>query len=275
MHKLLDAHCEWMVSERYSARTIRDRRKVLHHAHNHLPRGLDDVWAHEIQSYLYRPGLSVWTIHTYYSHLAGFYRWAERYEWLSYDPTAELPIPPSGAFLPKPLAPDEIRAILDHSTEPWLTASILALGAGLRASEIADLDRADVSESYVHVRAGKGNKPRLIETTDTVWRHVRGRPPGPLVVRPYGRGSVTGAWLSSRQRAHWLSLGMPHVHLHRLRHTFCTAMLDAGHDSMILRDLMGHASVLTTQGYALVSSARRRAAVSAVDAFVSGARAGL
>jgi len=53
-----------------------------------------------------------------------------------------------------------------------------------------------------------------------------------------------------------------------LRHTFCSAMLAAGHDALILRDLMGHASVVTTQGYAHVTSTQRRRAVASIDALL-------
>jgi len=63
-------------------------------------------------------------------------------------------------------------------------------------------------------------------------------------------------------------IGLAHLHLHMLRHTFCSAMLAAGHDALILRDLMGHASVVTTQGYAHVTSTQRRRAVASIDALL-------
>ena len=80
MSDIVDAHLEWMKGERYqernySERSIRDRRKVLNHADRHLPRGLFDVYPDDIKAYLSNPDWARWTSHTYFSHLAGAYRW--------------------------------------------------------------------------------------------------------------------------------------------------------------------------------------------------------
>jgi integrase/recombinase XerC len=273
MTQSIAAHLEWMRGEHYGENSIHDRGKCLRLAARHLPRGLYDVWPREISAFLHRPGLSAWTSHTYYGHLAGFYRWLHELGEITYDPTEDVPTPTGGQARPKPVAPDELRHALARSSDMWRTAIILAVGAGLRASEIAELERRDVTREHVHVRHGKGGRERYIETCDTVWTWVRDRPAGALVRRPYGRGDVTGKYLSCAQRRHWCSIGLPHWHLHRLRHTFCTAMLAAGHDALVLRELMGHASVVTTQGYALVTSDQRRNAVGAIDALIAGARA--
>lgn len=271
MCETVDAHLQWMQVERYARTTIRDRRKVLSHLDRQLPRGCCDVYADELEAFLATPTWARWTAHTYYGHLAGFYRWAYAEQWLSADPTAELAPPPSGICRPKPLTTDEISMVFQRSPEPWYGAAILAIGAGLRVSEIAVLHRRDVTPEYVHVRNGKGGRERFVDTAGCLWAYVAQLPPGPIVRRPYGR-VVTGPYLSSQQRAHWLSIGLPQVHLHRLRHTFCTAMWQAGGDPLVIRDLMGHASVVTTQGYALPAATQRRRAVAAIDALLEDHR---
>lgn len=269
MSDIIEAHLTWMEVERYSPSSIRDRRKVLARADKALPNGLFDVTDHDIAVYLSNPNWSRWTAHTYYGHLTGAYRWWYAEGWMSADPTATIPIPPGGICRPKPVPPAELRLVLELSPEPWYTCVVLGIGGGLRAGELATIRREDITPEFIHIRNGKGGRERYVDTCASVWEFVRHRPNGLLVRRRYGK-SVTGHWLSSAQRRHWCSIGLPGMHLHRLRHTFCTAMLQAGHDSMVIRDLMGHVSVSTTEGYAQPAAAQRRAAVAALDVLLGG-----
>ena len=271
MSDIVVAHLEWMKGERYAQRSMDERQKLLQSVERKLPNGLDEVCTTDLETFEDTAGWSAWTRHTYHSHLAGFFRWAAAEEWMSCDPTIGMKAPPCGQSKPKPITQAEIRIILTQSDDPWLAASMLGIFAGLRSSEMADLRREDVTEEYVHVRHGKGDKERYVDTSAVLWRFVKDRPAGPLVRRSYGRGGVTGRWLSSHQQKHWKSIGLPHVHLHRLRHTFCSQMLAAGHDALILRDMMGHSSVLTTQGYAEVPKGLRRRAIDSLDGLMTGA----
>lgn len=275
MCEVVDAHLEWMRDPKqgFADTTIRDRRKVLAHLDRLLPRGCCDVYADELDAFLGSPEWLPWTAHTYDAHLRGFYRWAAEYQWLSLDPMVEVPRRPAGVCRPKPITPADLKTVFDRSPEPWYGAAMLAVGAGLRASEIAATERRDITPEYVHVRCGKGGKERYVDTCASLWAYVAQLPPGPIVRRPYGR-VVTGPYLSSQQRAHWVAIGLPHVHLHRLRHTFCTAMFQAGHQALVIRELMGHESLTTTQGYALPAQGQRRQAVAAIDALLAGAPAG-
>jgi integrase len=267
MNDLIDAHLDWMAREGYSSTSIEDRRQVLTCLNRRLRHGLDDTDSDEITAYLTNPNWSRWTAHTYRAHLSGFYSWGVAEGELIGDPMTAVPKMPNGSRRPKPITPLELAQALQRSGEPYRTGIMLAVGAGLRSSEMAACRREDVTEEFVHVRRGKGGKERWVETCAALWEHVREKPSGLLLRRPYGR-PVTGAWLSSHQRRHWVSIGLPQIHWHRLRHTFCTAMLQAGHDALVLRDLMGHASVATTQIYALPAAEQRRNAVAAVDALI-------
>jgi integrase len=274
MSDIAIAHCDWMRSDDhddpapppYSPASIELRAQVLAHADRHLPCGLDDVHPREIQAYLHSQawGWKPWTRHTYHCQLHGFYRWAVASGRMSHDPMARLRTPPDGAARPKPVTTEQLRRALAMADDFWRLVLILAAFAGLRASEIAQLERGDITEEAVHVRCGKGGKERFVTTAATVWEAVRDRPPGPLLRRPHG-GVVSGRWLSRVQSRFWRSAGLPDVHLHRLRHWFATQMLAAGHDCLVIRDLMGHASVATTQGYVAVAASLHQRAVAALD----------
>src|SRR5262245_54443406 len=266
------AHLSWMQDEQFSPVSIASRTRALARTDAALPNGLGDVYPHEIKTYLSQDGWAPWTRHTYDSHLRGFYAWGVQEGWFDHDPMLELARWPTGQFTPIPLTPGELSQALDRSPEPWYTCIILGVGAGLRASEMAELRREDVTDRYVHVRCGKGGRARLVDTCQALWTHLCSLPAGPVLRRLTSPRPVTVKWLVSAQRLHWRSIGLPQIHLHRFRHTFCTTMIEDEHDSLVVRDLMGHASVATTQGYALVSGRRRRSAVASVDRLLTALR---
>jgi len=274
MEQIIAAHLAWMAQDEeghFLPISIAARARLLNHAHRSLPRGLGDVYSHELKAYLHNPDWSDWTRHTYFAHLAGFYAWGCRVGWFTLDPMAGLRCPTGKDFLPKPLTTTELTLALHRSTHSplWYTCILLGVGAGLRAAEMAALRREDINDEYLHVRRGKGGKPRIVAICPVLWAHLQHHPSGPVLHRPANERPVTGAFLSRSQQAHWRSIGLPQIHLHRLRHTFATVMYEADADPLVIRDLMGHASVATTQGYALVSGRKRGRAVAAVDVLLS------
>lgn len=265
MSEIIDAHLEHMEGEHRAEATIKARRRLLYAAHRDLPNGLDDVYTKDLKAYIENPAWTRWTAHTYDSHFRGFYSWAYEYGWMTMDPTIGLKRPPSGKTRPKPLNRAEIALALQLSGEPWHSCIMLGIGAGLRASELAAIRREDITPDYVHVRSGKGGKERFVDTCDVLWEWVQDRPSGLLVQGPNGQ-QITGQWLSCHQQKHWRSIALPRWHLHRLRHTFCTTMWRDRHDPLIIRDLMGHASLESTQLYAEPDGSRQ--AVASIDAFL-------
>ena len=137
---------------------------------------------------------------------------------------------------------------------------MLAAYAGLRCCEIAAICREDITDAHVRVRHGKGNKPRAVDTSPVLWDYVRNRPPGHLVRGLRGR-PIQGSTLTQEQHEHWVNVGMPTVHLHRFRHWFATTHLTEGADIRTVQELMGHASIDTTEPYLKVVDRQRRAAV--------------
>jgi len=260
MSDLIDAHLAYLRAQGLSERTVDSRREILRRLHDDLPYGLAYAATDELNAWLGQPGWSKWTRATYAMHIRGFYRWASGpAEALDGDPTLDMARPRGGRCLPNPVTDAELHQALARSGEPWYTAIILAAYEGLRASEIARLDRRDVTEDAIRI-IGKGGDPQLVDTHELVWQHVRHRPPGPLVVDPDGR-PITGRWLSAHAHYHFTAIGLPGVHMHRFRHWFATALLDTGASLRTVQESLRHASVTSTQIYTKVRNGQRRLAI--------------
>lgn len=183
-------------------------------------------------------------------------------------PTAQRP-------LPKALAEREVEKLLAAPTGDAPAAlrdrAILELlyGSGLRISELTGLDVDDVDQSDRLVRVlGKGSKERLVPFGAMAGKAVeawlvRGRPactpdgPALFVNQRGGRLTRQGAWKIVKQHAERVGLAST-VTPHTLRHSFATHLLDGGADVRAVQELLGHASVTTTQIYTLVSRRQLR-----------------
>jgi integrase/recombinase XerD len=212
--------------------------------------------------------------------LRGLYRFLTREGRVRSDPTAGLGVPKIPRSLPKAIPLEDVERLIDLPDSSPLGRRDKALlevlyGTGVRISELAalDLDDIDLDQGSVLVRAGKGNKARLVP----MGRAARGALGDYLTVtRPElikksgssakgalflnargGRLSRQGCWkiLKGYARAGDME---DKVSPHTLRHSFATHMLDAGADIRAVQELLGHASLATTQVYTLVSDQRLR-----------------
>jgi site-specific recombinase XerD len=135
----------------------------------------------------------------------------------------------------------------------------LVYSAGLRASEAVGLDLGDVDfeQELVHVREGKGAKDRVVplgeRAASLVAQYVHaGRP-------ELARGAENALFLSVRgKRLDTSTLRRLVPHPHRLRHAFATHLLEGGADLRTIQELLGHASLSTTQRYSHVDAKRLR-----------------
>jgi site-specific recombinase XerD len=135
----------------------------------------------------------------------------------------------------------------------------LVYSAGLRSSEAVNLDLADVDfeQELVHVRSGKGGKDRVVplgeEAAHLVGRYLREARP-PLV-----HGAQDALFVSARgRRLNTSTLRRLVPHPHRLRHAFATHLLEGGADLRTIQELLGHASLSTTERYSHVDARRLR-----------------
>lgn len=266
MSDLIEAYIERLRAAGQSDATIYTRTRCLHHAADRLPGGLDGASDDDIVAFL-ASKKALWTKNTYYSSLRGYYRTMVKAGRLPSDPMADLDRPKSGHHLPNPVSDDELRIALDRCpVQPWRSAVILAAYAGLRCAELVKLRRVDITRERVHVIQGKGGKDRHIPTHPLVWELREQVGTEHLVTNRAGRPMKPNG-LSCNQRPMWERIGLDDVHLHRFRHWFGTALVDQEVGIDVVCELMGHASVATTQGYVRVSAIRKAAAIRTLPTF--------
>jgi site-specific recombinase XerD len=135
----------------------------------------------------------------------------------------------------------------------------LVYSAGLRSAEAVGLDLGDVDfeQELVHVRRGKGGKDRVVplgeEAAFLLGRYLREARP------ELARGAENALFLSVRgRRLDTSTLRRLVPHPHRLRHAFATHLLEGGADLRTIQELLGHASLSTTQRYSHVDARRLR-----------------
>ncbi|WP_374380193.1 tyrosine recombinase XerC [Dongia sp.] len=177
--------------------------------------------------------------------------------------------------VPKPLNAAEADAIFYNveyeTTEPWLAARDLAAlmllyGCGLRISEALGLTRADAPKAGTSLRiTGKGGKTRLVPVLPVVAEAVADylaqcpwplAANGPLFVGAKG-GKLNPRLIQRSMQRMRLQLGLPETATpHALRHSFATHLLAGGGDLRAIQELLGHASLSTTQRYTEIDAAQ-------------------
>lgn len=205
----------------------------------------------------------------------GFHRFLLREGLAIVDPAASVAGPRPPRALPRALRTDQVEQLLAAPSGDGPVAlrdrALLEVlyGAGLRISELVALDVDDVDLAARSVRTiGKGDKERVVplgrpaSAAVDAWL-VRGRPglrpvaPALLVNRRGGRLTRQGAWKILKGHAQAAGLAAT-VSPHTLRHSFATHLVEGGADVRVVQELLGHASVNTTQVYTHVSTGRLR-----------------
>jgi integrase/recombinase XerD len=197
------------------------------------------------------------------------------------DPTLAIGAPRRPRSLPKAISVHDVARLLGAPTNDLLGRRDRALlevlyGAGIRISELValDVDDVDLEQGMVWVRGGKGGKDRRVPlgrvACETVASYlVASRPE--LAGRARTRTAHGALWLNARGgrltrqacwkalRAHAARAGLGgKVSPHTLRHSFATHLLEGGADVRVVQELLGHASLATTQVYTMVSDGHLR-----------------
>jgi integrase/recombinase XerD len=209
----------------------------------------------------------------------GWHRFALRERAVSIDAAASIPPPATLRRLPKALPVDDVVALLDATGCDEGPRSLrdralveLLYGCGARISEAVglDVDDLDLTAGAVLLR-GKGGRQRVVPLGRYAQASVdaylvRSRPAlatsghGGAAVFLNARGgrlSRQSAWTILRAAAERAGIRRP-ISPHTLRHSFATHLLDGGADIRVVQELLGHASVTTTQIYTLVTAERLR-----------------
>ena len=218
------------------------------------------------------------TIARHTAAIRNFTAWAVREEILANDPAAALTSPRADQRLPTPLDESEARTLInlaraeavDGSAAQMRAWAILELtyACGLRVSEVCALDVSSLNREALTVRVlGKGNKERVVpygpparEALDH-WL-VRGRPQ--LVTQSSGEalflgdrgGRIDPRVVRSMVHRMAAKAGVHDVAPHGLRHSTATHLLQGGADLRAVQEMLGHASLSTTQRYTHVDTAR-------------------
>lgn len=204
----------------------------------------------------------------------GFHKFAVADGLAALDPASGVKPPTPAKRLPKALPVGDVEAILEAAGAPGTTLALrdralleVLYGTGARISEAVglDVDDLDLVDGTVLLR-GKGGKERLVpvgsfarEAVDAYL--VRGRPelvatgrgtPALFLNARGGRLSRQSAWAVLAKAADRAGITKD-VSPHTLRHSFATHLLDGGADVRVVQELLGHASVTTTQVYTLVT----------------------
>jgi len=234
---------------------------------------LKDVVAGDVRGWLAirrQDGLGPRGVARAVSALRTFYLFMEKQGWVENVSIRRVRPPKLPPSIPKPVSIAGAQALLDEAeilgSEAWVAARNVAIltllyGAGLRISEALGLNRSALPLAEAIIITGKGNKQRVVpilpEARDAIDAYVRLCPFGAVKEDPVFFGArgkrlhpriVQGLMQHLRR-----SLGLPESATpHALRHAFATHLLAAGGDLRAIQELLGHASLSTTQRYTSV-----------------------
>jgi len=245
------------------------------------PRSLDPRTLRRYAGVLSERGLTSSTIARKLASIRSFYRHLVERAELDANPADLVATPKRDSYLPRVLRVDEVSALLDSipaGSDPLQLRDRamfeLAYAAGLRAEELVNLDVTDVDPDAEELRvSGKGGRTRVVPAGEPAWRALeryvdRARP---HLAAPRSGTVETALFLSRRGRRLSTSDVRRRLRLstqraatgagvspHTLRHSFATHLLEGGADLRSIQELLGHASISTTQTYTRIESGRLR-----------------
>jgi integrase/recombinase XerC len=297
---MAEAHRRWLMhlahERKLSALTLdayrRDVGQFLIFLAGHLgepvaPAHIDRLRPADVRAFLAerrRQGTGNRTLMRQLAALRSLARFCERADLASASAIVNARGPRLARTLPRPLSAPDARALTDTETragdsrDPWILArdaAVLALlyGAGLRISEALGLTAEAIGpETEAVLVTGKGGKQRMTPLIQPVREAIAAyrtacpfvlAPDGPLFVGARG-GPLSPRIIQLAVERMRGALGLPDSATpHALRHSFATHLLGRGGDLRAIQDLLGHASLATTQIYTRVESERLIAAVRA------------
>lgn len=288
----LDDFCDYLILERrVSKYTVRNYRAAVENfvtwmgRHGKWQGSFSTVVPLDVRSYLIEEGrrLARRTLHNHVSGLRAFYLFLRQRGIVKSNPFTGVALPRLETTLPKFLTESQVFALLKAPIQLWKEGRLgefeafrdalimeLLYGGGLRVSELCALHYKHLDRTQGVARVnGKGNKERLCPLGPVAMRclgtfierfGLSEDPDSPVVCQRNGKG------MNPRQIQKLLKVYLAAAKLpsdmtpHKLRHSFATHMLNNGADLRIVQELLGHASLSTTQLYTHVSIARLKEA---------------
>lgn len=201
--------------------------------------------------------------------IRGWFRWLSANEIIKNDPSTGVELPKLTKKLPKVMTVSEIEKILtNHLNDIESVILELLYGAGLRVSELVNLDINNIELSSRYVRCtGKGSKERIIpigeKAKKSILKYLKDRE---ILLKKY---KLETKHFLIKDNGHFVTrqdvyvfirkqgeILKKHISPHTLRHSFATHMLENGADLRVVQELLGHSDVSTTQIYTHVSKKR-------------------
>ncbi|HWA39129.1 MAG TPA: tyrosine recombinase XerC [Burkholderiales bacterium] len=231
-------------------------------------KALDAQQVRRYVALLHSKGLAPRTLALTLSAWRGLFKWLVRHKGIAANPVLGVRAPKAAKPLPKALSVEQAAKLLDaagaDSVELARDRAMFELmySSGLRLGEVVGLDvgdgRLDLAQGEVTV-TGKGAKTRTVPVGGRAraalkaWLDVRNQlaATDERALFVGARGRRIGPALVGRRLQHWASrsgLGQ-HVHPHMLRHSFATHVLQSSQDLRAVQEMLGHASISTTQVY--------------------------
>ncbi len=219
-------------------------------------------------------GLSTRSMARALSAVRGFHAWLAESRGAEAPAVTAIRGPRVKPRLPRPVMADAARVLIAtiaaQSLDPWISARDVAVatllyGCGLRISEALSLTQGDAPLAEVLRIRGKGGRERLVPVLPAVRAAVetyrdlcpfRPAPAAPLFLGARG-GPLNARLIQKAMAAARMQIGLPATATpHALRHSFATHLLEAGGDLRSIQELLGHASLATTQVYTAVDQVR-------------------
>lgn len=253
-------YLKWLEASRTPATTIKLRSYHLRRLAVDSPLAPFDHTLDTLIEYLAGRDLGANSLRSIRTTLKSFYQWARIAGRIRKSPASRLPVIPSPVGKPRPAPQSAVqKGMRDHDARTRLMVMLAAYG-GLRCCEIAQIHTDDLQEDLLGLSLlvhGKGRKTRVVPLRDEVAHLLSQLPRGHVFP-----GRIDGH-LSSARVSEIVSAALPAgVTAHMLRHWFASsAYVSSGNDIRAVQELLGHASVATTQIYTAVQSGALRRAV--------------
>lgn len=267
----LTPHLTWMRVRGLRPATIAQRRNVVMRLTLHLPGPLIDATEADLTAWQSSLVGSPAHLANQTANVVCFYRWCLDHGVTDTNPAARLPRPRVRKGTPRPLSEDALSACLATAAPDVRCWLALGAFAGLRAGEMARLQRQDILDTStppVLLVDGKGGKQRVVPASSRVLFELRayGLPSRGLVFRRRdGRpGPVSPARVSQLVNEHLHGLGIPDTG-HAARHRFGTLAYQQSRDLRLVQDLLGHADPATTAAYAAFAAERAAEVVDSIS----------
>jgi integrase/recombinase XerC len=277
--RLMGAYLDTLRRASASVHTVRNYASDLEQFHDYLalageppgPAGIDALLIREWMGSLYAADLSRVTIRRKLSSLRGFLGYCVKEALIAVNPASLVLTPKIPKKLPEVPSEEQTNALLDGAeagqfpqTHPQRDQALLEMlyGCGVRVSELVGMNVSDVdfTEGWVRVR-GKRKKERQVPIPAQAlsvlksWIEVRSAQPNEQAIFVNHRGTrLTDRGASLIVKMYSVALlGDSAMHPHSLRHAYATHLLRAGADLRAIQELLGHASLSTTQKYTQLS----------------------